>query len=243
MAVSLNPTTTQVSASPGGTPSVLTPTSGHMGSVAGNARASEQMQNDMHGIQEPIRRVAESTGGKAIRRASDIGNSLDSILRDTQATYLASFTPDSAPDGTFHKITLKVVSRQGITLRYRSGYFFDKESTDPKAKFQQAVWQPVDPTDIGLSAKIVSHSPAKVQLMIALKDVTMDTQGDRRTGKVDIYLIQREEYGGQSKFVRRSSEVRSQARHLRIHGGRRFRLSAVFQSNAEGGLRSPDRLR
>ena len=76
-----------------------------MGSVAGNARASEQMQNDMHGIQEPIRRVAESTGGKAIRRASDIGNSLDSILRDTQATYLASFTPDSVPDGTFHKIT------------------------------------------------------------------------------------------------------------------------------------------
>ena len=190
MAVSLNPTT----------PTGLgaTPTSGHMGSVPGNARASEQMQNDMHGIQEPIRRVAESTGGKALRRASDIGGTLDSILRDTQATYMASFTPDSAPDGTFHKITLKVTSRQGITLRYRSGYYFEKESTDPRAKFQQAVWQPVDPTEIGLTAKIVSHAPAKVQLMIALKDLTMDTQGDRRTGKVDIYLIQREEYGGRA---------------------------------------------
>ncbi len=153
MAVSLKPTTTAGQGA--------TPTSGHMGSVPGNARASEQMQNDMHGIQEPIRRVAESTGGKALRRASDIGNSLDSILRDTQATYMASFTPDTSPDGTFHKITLKVTSRQGITLRYRSGYFYQKESTDPKAKFQEAVWQPVDPSEIGLTAKVVSHTPVQ----------------------------------------------------------------------------------
>jgi VWFA-related protein len=198
MAVSVKPTTPVSVAGSGASSMSATPTSGHMGAVPGNARASEQMQNDMHGIQEPIRRVAESTGGKAMRRASDIGNTLDTILRDTQATYMASFTPNSAPDGTFHKITLKVPGRKGITLRYRSGYYFDKESADPKARFQQAVWQPVDLKDIGLIAKVVSQSPAKVQLKIDLKDVTMDTQEDRRTGTIDVYLIQREEYGGRA---------------------------------------------
>ena len=124
-----------------------------------------------------LRRVAESTGGKAIRRASDIGNSLDSILRDTQATYLASFTPDSAPDGTFHKITLKVISRQGITLRYRSGYFFDKESTDPKAKFSRRYGSPSIPPISDSPRRSSRITRPKFSLMIALKDVTMDTQG------------------------------------------------------------------
>lgn len=163
-----------------------------------NGRDAQAMQTNMYTIQEPIRRVAESTGGKAFRKASDIGHTLDTILNDTQATYMASFTPSSEPDGSLHKITLKVISRPGITLRYRTGYLYQKESTDPKALFQEAVWKPVDPSEIGLTAKIVSHTPAKVQLMISLKDVSLDTQGDRRTGKVDVYLVQREEYGGRA---------------------------------------------
>lgn len=163
-----------------------------------NGRATESMQADMYSIQEPIRRVAESTGGRAVRRASDLGHTLDTILSDTQATYMASFTPDSVPDDTFHKITLKVPDKKGINLRYRSGYLFEKESADPKAKFEDAVWRPVDPIEIGLTAKVISHSPAKLQLMISLKDLALDRQAGHWTDKVDVYLVQREEYVGRA---------------------------------------------
>jgi VWFA-related protein len=164
-------------------------------------RVTAAMQQDLHPIQEPMRRVAESTGGKAIRKASDLGGSLDSIHNDTLATYLASFTPDSAPDDSFHTLTLKVPSRRGLVLRYRSGYLFKKESPDPNAKFQDAVWRPVDAAEIGLSAKIVSHAPAaKIQLRIAVKDLSLEQHGERWTGNVDVFLVQREEYGGHAEL-------------------------------------------
>jgi VWFA-related protein len=164
-------------------------------------RVTAAMQQDLHPIQEPMQRVADSTGGKAIRKASDLGGSLDSIHNDTRATYLASFTPDSAPDDSFHTLTLKVPGRRGLALRYRSGYVFKKELSDPNAKFQDAVWRPVDPAEIGLSAKIVSHAPAaKIQLKIAVKDLSLEQQGERWTGNVDVFLVQREEYGGHAEL-------------------------------------------
>jgi VWFA-related protein len=163
-----------------------------------NGRDSQAMQTNMYTIQEPVRRIAESTGGRAVGRASDLGHTLDTILTDTQATYLASFKPDSAPDDTFHKIVLKVTGKPGVTLRYRSGYFYDKDSQDARANFEQAVWRPTDVSDIGLSAKVVSHTPGKLQLMIALKDVTLERQQGRWTGKLDVYVVQRDEDSGRA---------------------------------------------
>ena len=78
-----------------------------------NGRDLQAMQTSMFGIQEPVRRIAESTGGQAFGRASDLGHTLDTILTDTQATYMASFKPDSAPDDTFHTIVLKVTGQAG----------------------------------------------------------------------------------------------------------------------------------
>jgi VWFA-related protein len=182
---------TSATGSPGGS-HVMT------GEELGAGRVAESMKTDLHSIQGPIRQMAESTGGKAVPKASNLAGTLDGILSDSQATYLASFTPDSAPDGTFHKIILRAPGRQGITLRYRSGYLFEKESADPKAKFQGVVWRPIDPNQIVLTATVLSRSPAKIQIMIALKDLTMDERGDRWTGKVDVFMVQREEYGGQA---------------------------------------------
>jgi VWFA-related protein len=163
-----------------------------------NGRDTQAMQTSMFGIQEPVRRIAQATGGKAFERASDLGKTLDSILTDTQATYMASFKPDSAPDDTFHTIVLKVTGKPGVKLRYRSGYFYEKESPDPKANFQQAVWRPVDSSDIGLTANVLSHSPGKLQVMIALKNVSLEQQQGRWTGKLDVYFVQRDEDTGRA---------------------------------------------
>ncbi len=163
-----------------------------------NGRDLQAMQTSMFGIQEPVRRIAEFTGGKAFGRASDLGHTLETILNDTQATYMASFKPDSAPDNTFHSIVLKVTDKPGVKLRYRSGYLYEKESPDAKSNFQQAVWRPVDVSDIGLTAKVVSHAPGKLQVMIALKDVALEQQQGRWTDKLDVYIVQRDEDSGRA---------------------------------------------
>ena len=163
-----------------------------------NGRDLQAMQTSMFRIQEPVRRIAESTGGRAVGRASDLGHTLDTILIDTQATYMASFKPDTAPDDTFHTILLKVTGKPGVKLRYRTEYLYDKDSQDMKAKFQQAVWRPTDTPDIGLNAKVLSHSPGKLQVMIALKDVALEQQQGRWTGKLDVYVVQRDEDMGRA---------------------------------------------
>jgi len=163
-----------------------------------NGRDLQAMQTSMYGIQEPVRRIAESTGGKAVGRASDLGHTLDTILSDSQATYMASFKPDTPPDDTFHTILLKVTGKPGVKLRYRTEYLYAKDSQDMKAKFQQAVWRPTDTPDIGLNAKVLSHTPGKLQVMIALKDVSLEQQQGRWTGKLDVYVVQRDEDTGRA---------------------------------------------
>ncbi len=169
--------------------------------ASADGRATASMQQDTHAIQGPVRHLAESTGGRAIRKAGDIGATLDGVMSDTQATYLVSFTPDSPPDDSFHTITLKAPNRLGVKLRYRTGYQFTSEPTDSRAKFQQEVWSPVDSNGIGLSAKVVSHAPAaKIQVKISMKDLAMDQRGERWTNAVDVFLVQRSDAGGNAKI-------------------------------------------
>jgi hypothetical protein len=81
-------------------------------------------------------------------------------------------------------------------LRYRTGYLYAKEPSTLKDRFKQAIWQPLDSTEIALSAHRASASAgAAVSLAIAANDVAMAQQGDRYTGKLDIFLVQRDETG------------------------------------------------
>ena len=57
-------------------------------------RLASQMQQDTHPIQGEFRELAESTGGRAVRRGSDIAGELNNIVNDGGATYqISSLSP------------------------------------------------------------------------------------------------------------------------------------------------------
>ena len=159
-----------------------------------------QMQQDTHAIQPEIQQMAEATGGRPFRRSGDIAANLNGVVADGRAAYLLGFTPDTAADNQYHQLTVKLPGRRGVTLRYRTGYEYAKEPSTLKERFQQAIWQPVDVSEIVVSAHPVPASEgATLKLNIATNDVALQRQGERWVDKLDIFLVQRDDEGGHAR--------------------------------------------
>lgn len=157
-------------------------------------RLTAQMQQDTHPIQPVFRDLAEATGGRALRRASDIAAELDSIVNDGRAAYQLTFTPDTPADNEYHHITIKVNDRRKPTLRYRTGYFYAKEPATLKDRFREAVWRPADLTEIGLTATPANDATnPQLRLNIAATDIALAERGGFWMDKLDIFVIQRDD--------------------------------------------------
>ena len=164
----------------------------------GAGRVAAQMQQDLHGIQGPVRQLAESTGGRAINKGGDLKAALDGIDNDSAALYEVGFDPDSAADGQFHTLTVKVPSRKDVKLRYRTGYLYAEESATTKQRFQQAVWSPQDATGISLTAEAVAATDSAsgnptVRLRIALPGLALEQKDGRWADDLYIFVAQRDD--------------------------------------------------
>jgi VWFA-related protein len=186
--VMLNPTATAMSA-PGNQAPTRNTTAG---------RQTAEMQQNLHAIQGPVRLLAESTGGRAINKGSDLKATLDTIDQDSAALYEIGFDPDTPADGKLHTLLLKIPGRKGVTLRYRSGYLYNEEVTNTKQRFQQAIWSPQDLTAIQLTAEALSASDAPsgkrtVKLRITLPGLSLEKKDDRWTDNLYIFIAQRDD--------------------------------------------------
>jgi len=167
----------------------------------GAGRTAAQMEQDLHGIQGPVRQLAESTGGRAINKGGDLKAALDGIDQDSTALYELGFDPDSQADGKFHTLQVKIPSRKDVKLRYRTSYLYTEESASTKQRFQQAVWSPQDATGIALTAEAVTPADSAsgkgiVQLRIALPGLALQQQAGppvKWTDQLYIFVAERDD--------------------------------------------------
>jgi VWFA-related protein len=69
------------------------------------------------------------TGGFAVRNSNDLVAGMDRIAREARSYYVLGFNPAGIPrDGRFRKIVVRV-SRKGLSVRARKGYYAPGEST------------------------------------------------------------------------------------------------------------------
>ena len=164
--------------------------------LASAGRLTAQMQQDMHPIQGVFRAVADATGGRALRRSNNMLGQLNGVVADGHATYLLGFSPSQPADGKYHLLTVKLAGRKDVTLRYRTGYQYDKEPATFKDRFKQAVWQPADISEIAVKAKPVTDAAGKaLRITVAGTDLDLAQQDALWTGKLDIFMVQRDEEG------------------------------------------------
>ena len=200
----------------------LTPAAADVAALGGGSTGREmapgrniaQMQTDMRTIQQPIQQVADATGGRTIRRAGDQAANIAAIVDEGQSIYSIGFSPDGPADNRYHTITVKLVDKRNVALRYRSGYFFAKEPVTVKERFQQSVWQPTDIAEISLSANVTPGSDgATIKLTISATDLALEQHDEHWLGNLDILFIQRDDSGlhgqvdGQSLNLRLTADT------------------------------------
>ena len=168
----------------------------------GNGRIAEQMLQNTRAIQGPVRLLAESTGGRAINKGSDLKSTLDSIGRESTSLYELTFSPDTQADGKFHTVLIKVPSRKDIKLRYRTGYLYAEQASDNKQRLTQAIWSPQDLTAISLTAEAFSATDSAtgkdtIKLRIGFPGLafkSVDSGGSLRwSDQLYIFLAQRDD--------------------------------------------------
>jgi len=187
--VELNPVSTANSMPGGG---------GGSSRVDSTGRATAQMQQDTRAIQTSVRVLAEATGGRAINKGSDLKATLAGIEQETAALYEVAFHPDSAADGKFHTLQVKIPTRKDVKLRYRAEYLYSEESQSTPQRFQQAVWSPQDATALALTAEVAPASASSpdssaIKLRIAFPGLALERKGDRWSDQLYIFVAQRDD--------------------------------------------------
>jgi len=170
----------------------------HQGGAAGSGlgRTAAEMQQDIHPIQEAIQQLAESTGGRVFRRSGSIAANLNTVVDDGRAVYLLGFAPDTPADDKYHLLTVKLIGRRNVMLRYRTGNQYSREPATLKDRFQQAIWQPNDVSEIAIGAHFVPASKGTtLKLNIATNDLALKQQGEHWMDKLDIFLVRRDDEG------------------------------------------------
>lgn len=165
-----------------------------------SGRLTAQMEQDIHPIQGVFREVADATGGRALRRSSNIVGQLNGVVADGQATYLLGFTPTVTADGQYHLITVKLAKHNDAVLRYRTGYQYDAEPTTLKDRFKKAIWEATDASEIAVSTKPITDAEGSaLRVTVAGNDLALAQQSALWTGKLDIFLVQRDDVGQNAK--------------------------------------------
>jgi VWFA-related protein len=161
-------------------------------------RIKAEMLQDTHAIQTPIRQLADSTGGRAINKGGDLKATLESIDRDSSSYYELGFSPDTAADGKYHTLQIKVPTRKNVVLRYRTGYLYSEETASTGQRFQQAVWSPQDATDVEFEVQAVTaeDSPASksgIRLRIGFPGLSFKQNAGRWNDQLYIFIAERDD--------------------------------------------------
>jgi len=112
---------------------------------APGGRASLQARGN-EAQKQSLNALAEDTGGFLVQSSNDLAAGFGRVLRDNEVYYLLAYEPaNSARDGKFRKIEVRVPERRDLKVRTRAGYFAPDDRKAPAAARCAAPVFPRDP--------------------------------------------------------------------------------------------------
>ena len=142
--------------------------------------------------------LANRTGGRAFYNTNDLKKAIQTAVEDSKVTYNIGYYPAGIEwDGRYREIKVQV-KKPGTHVRHRLGYFaFPEKDLTPKQKetfLKDAVWSPLDSTDLGMIVRIDVLDPkkpntARVIVNAEARKVQWETEGDRQKATIDMLFL------------------------------------------------------
>jgi VWFA-related protein len=138
--------------------------------------------------------IARQTGGFQVKNSNDL--KLDRVLEDQSGYYLLGYRPaEETFNRRFHKITAKV-TRSGMTLRTRYGFFgYPEEDAPrvPRSKMSLALTSPFGAQEINVeftsffANDATAGSFIRSFLYVDAKDLTFETVDGKHEAKIELH--------------------------------------------------------
>lgn len=137
-----------------------------------DSRGTFRGGNPNEGTLDTMQEVADRTGGKAYFRRNDLDTAIEQGIEASRATYtLGFYLTDTDRDDKFHKLKVQA-DRAGLQLFYRQGYYAGKDKP-PGGDLESALLNPIDSPEVGITARIDSILPGKLNLRLNLDPATV----------------------------------------------------------------------
>jgi VWFA-related protein len=147
--------------------------------------------------QQVLYALAKGTGGFEIFNTNDFLSGLQKIAKEMNEYYnLGYIPPHQAHDGSYHKISVKV-TRDGVVLRYRTGYF-DIRNADllqgkPEGKALEDRAASQQPGEIPVSVSVpyfyTEPDVARVNLALAIPGSAIDFEKQKNVFHSDVNVL------------------------------------------------------
>ncbi len=145
-----------------------------------------QLQRDTEGIQI----MALDTGGSFFHNSNDLADGFRKAMAFPEAYYVLAFSPERLKlDGSFHSLKVQLVSRPGLSVQARTGYFAPSKPVDPAAQAKEEIEQAIFsqdelrglPVDVHTQFFRVNNSDARLAVLthLDLQAISFRKEGDR----------------------------------------------------------------
>jgi VWFA-related protein len=138
------------------------------------AGRKSQLLNDSARLESSgMQALAQDTGGIFFQNSNDLEEGFRRAAALPDAYYVLTFSPqDLKHDGAFHPLKVKLVSRPGLTLQARQGYYAPRKAEDPAARekeeLQEAVFSQDETPDapVKVDTQYLMKNPSEAQLTV-----------------------------------------------------------------------------
>jgi len=191
------------------------------GPLGGSTAAVEtQFALTAQGILNEVMATATyGTGGVFVHDTNDYDGGFRRAGALPEAAYLLGFSPAGLrDDGKYHSLRVELVSRRGLTLQARKGYFAPKEAPDSelqaKSDIEDAVFARDERNDLGLEihTQFFMSSPTEADLAVLarvdLHGVQLRKEQQRNVGAVRFITVLFDQDGNYVQGQERAVDLR-----------------------------------